>query len=305
MDELKIALQNGYTLAATIDNETIDVHTVDPDGTYNQPLVTVAPSGGGEQFSVRLYTEPVADPVVAAIVMHHDADDEEDDGDAEEFKDSVLHYGDYGEEVKVIQRRLKALGFFDGAIGGNYLSKTQAAVEAFQTAAGLHVNGADCDRVTYKALMADDAVKAPEPAKDPQKYAKVMDWWTSDIQKIFAKGVVAKITDVETKLFWYEVRRGGTNHADVQPVSKNDTAILKRAYGGKWAWTRRAIWVTIDGVTYAASMNGMPHGGGSIKDNGFDGHHCLHWPGSRTHCSNKVCPNHQKMVQKAASTPLC
>lgn len=75
---------------------------------------------------------------------------------------------------------------------------------------------------------------------------------------------------------------------------------MKKAYGGKWSWDRRAVFVTINGVNYAASINGMPHGDGSIKDNDFDGHHCIHFTNSRTHASNKVCPLHQAAIKKAA-----
>ena len=125
------------------------------------------------------------------------------------------------------------------------------------------------------------------------------DWWTSDIQNIFKRGRTATVTDVETGLSWTVLRSGGTNHADVQPLTAEDTAKMKKAYGGSWSWNRRAIWVTIDGVTYAASMNGMPHGTGSIKDNNFDGHHCIHFLNSRTHTGNRWDTAHQNAVQKA------
>ena len=134
--------------------------------------------------------------------------------------------------------------------------------------------------------------------------AREMDWWTSGIQKIFPRGATATITDVDTGLAWREQRRGGTNHADVQPLTAADTAVLKRVYGGKWSRNRRAIFVTINGVNYAASMNGMPHGGGSISGNNFNGHHCIHFTNSRTHGSNKVCPLHQAAIRKALLASL-
>lgn len=127
------------------------------------------------------------------------------------------------------------------------------------------------------------------------------DWNNSDIQAIFAEDVVATITDVRTGISWQEVRKGGTNHADVQPCTAKDTAKLRKAYGGDWSWKRRAIWVTIDGKTYAASMNGMPHGQGSVSGNKFDGHHCIHFTNSRTHTSDKIDANHQKMIRRALS----
>lgn len=299
---IDILLSNGYTLSADVEENTIDIHTTDPDGVYNQPVARVMPTPDHESFQVDVYSGN-GDTLGCYIVGLH-RDYEPDDGEDEIADDIYACYGDTGENIERIQRRLKALGYFDGNIGGNYLTKTQMAVEAFQEAAGLHINGACIDRTTYDMLMADDAAFSEDTGNDGQQYAQEMDWWTSDIQKIFAKGVTARITDVETRLSWNEQRRGGTNHADVQPLTKEDTAKLKKAYGGKWAWTRRAIWVTIDGHTYAASMNGMPHGGSSISGNGFDGHHCIHFTNSRTHGSNKICPNHQKAIKKAATTPM-
>ena len=133
--------------------------------------------------------------------------------------------------------------------------------------------------------------------------AQAMDWWKSDIQTIFARGTTATITDVATGIAWKEIRKGGTNHADVQPVTAADTAAMKAAVG-KWSWDRRAIFVTIDGVNYAASMNAMPHGSGSIQNNNFNGHHCIHFTNSRGHSSNKVCNLHQTAIKKALSAKL-
>lgn len=44
----------------------------------------------------------------------------------------TLRYGDTGESVKDLQRILKSQGYFDGAIGGNFLQLTKAAVVHFQ-----------------------------------------------------------------------------------------------------------------------------------------------------------------------------
>lgn len=147
----------------------------------------------------------------------------------------------------------------------------------------------------------DEDEKQEEPKKEETKKDRVQeaDWWASDIQSVFARGVKATITDVNTGISWQEIRKGGTNHADVQPATAEDTAKLKKVYGGVWSWNRRAIWVTINGVTYAASMNGMPHGGDSIPDNDFNGHHCIHFTNSRTHSGNRLDADHQAMVQKA------
>ena len=309
METISIKLNNGYNLVAAKDFDpnnphSLSIYVEDEEGVFNQDLVTI--DAYDNNFDLKVYAdgdnEDWTNGFQIDLYRDPDVDSETIIEEAEEAR-----YGDSDGFVKEIQRRLRDLGYFHGSIGGNYLTQTAAAVEAFQLNSGLHVDGSYCDKTTIGKLFSDEAQSKGKDVPDVKpeyRTAVEMDWWKSDIQKIFAKGVTATITDVETGLVWQEQRRGGTNHADVQPLTKEDTEKLKRAYGGKWRWNRRAIWVTIDGKNYAASMNGMPHGGSSIKDNGFDGHHCIHFTNSRTHCSNKVCPIHQKMIKKAAAAKL-
>jgi len=107
------------------------------------------------------------------------------------------------------------------------------------------------------------------------------------------------VTDVRTGISFKVQRRGGSKHADVQPLTAADTAKMKQLYG-QWSWGRRAILVTVNGRTMAASMNGMPHGAGAITGNNFPGHFCIHFLGSRTHGTNSLDPDHQYMVRVAA-----
>lgn len=296
MGLINYELENGMILSVSESKsvEGLSVAVLKEDGTFNQKVADIFYNKDELSFDIW-----VNEKVNKVFIKQKG--DISDYNEILEYNSAILTYGSSGPTVADVQRKLKELGYFNGVIGGNYLDKTMAAIEAYQLANGLHVDGTKLDTTTYDDIMALKGVKYEPPA---QKHAKEMDWWTSDIQKIFAKSTVALITDVETGLQWREQRRGGTNHVDVQPMTKEDTKKLKKAYGGKWAWTRRAIWVTIDGKTYAASMNGMPHGSGAIKTNGFDGHHCIHFTNSRTHSSNKVCPNHQKMIKKAASVEL-
>lgn len=52
-----------------------------------------------------------------------------------------LALGATGPEVKELQLRLKAQGFYNGEVGGNFGPGTQAAVKAFQRANGMTVDG--------------------------------------------------------------------------------------------------------------------------------------------------------------------
>ncbi|MBC7345701.1 MAG: hypothetical protein H5U03_09840, partial [Clostridia bacterium] len=113
-------------------------------------------------------------------------------------------------------------------------------------------------------------------------------------------GCVATVIDFDTgKTF--EVRHlGGSNHADSEPLTPEDTAVMKSLFGGQWSWQKRAILLVVGNRTLAASMSGMPHGVESITDNEFPGHFDLYFLDSRTHNTNSLDPEHQAMVLKAA-----
>ncbi|MCF6093732.1 hypothetical protein L1765_06980 [Microaerobacter geothermalis] len=126
------------------------------------------------------------------------------------------------------------------------------------------------------------------------------DYPWKQVKKWFFRYKVAQIIDIETGKKFRVQRRAGNRHADVQPLTLRDTKVMKEIYDGKWSWKRRAILVQIDGYTIAASMHGMPHGAGAIRDNGFPGHFCIHFAGSKTHRRGNLDPGHQLMIAKAS-----
>ena len=71
---------------------------------------------------------------------------------------STIRKGSKGDDVTYCQERLKALGFDPGTIDGKFGSKTKAAVEAFQRANGLGVDGV-VGPLTWEKLESD---KPPE-----------------------------------------------------------------------------------------------------------------------------------------------
>ncbi len=138
----------------------------------------------------------------------------------------------------------------------------------------------------------------PPPQEQPVK-GEFLSW--KEVDQLFPRYSNANIVDFETGLSFTVQRRAGTYHADVQPLTAEDTAIMKKIYSGQWAWKRRAILVVLDsGRVVAASMNGMPHGSGAIKGNKFNGHFCIHFRDSITHGSRKRDTAHQVMIWKAA-----
>ncbi len=129
-------------------------------------------------------------------------------------------------------------------------------------------------------------------------YGRLLRWQEAD--RIFYRKSVFTVQDVETGLSFRVQRRAGHDHADVQPLTREDTKVMNFIYGGKWSWKRRAIVVRLGEERVAASMNGMPHGGDGIPKNDFSGHFCIHFLESTTHKSTVPDVAHQMMVYKAA-----
>src|SRR5579875_712631 len=125
----------------------------------------------------------------------------------------------------------------------------------------------------------------------------MLNW--QEVDKILPRYSTFTVLDVETGKKFNVQRRAGSNHADVQPLTVKDTTIMKKIYGGKWSWKRRAIIVIYKKQWIAASMHGMPHGAGALNNN-FPGHFCIHFYGSTTHRTNNMDRSHMLMILKAA-----
>ena len=116
---------------------------------------------------------------------------------------------------------------------------------------------------------------------------------------MWKRGQYVTVIDARTGITMKMKRMGGTYHADVEPATQSDTAALKKAYGGSWSWSRRPVWVIVGGKTYAASINGMPHGSDTLPNNGMNGQVCIHFVGSKTHGGNRVDSAHQACIDEA------
>ena len=122
----------------------------------------------------------------------------------------------------------------------------------------------------------------------------------SYVRTFLPTGVPLQITDVRTGItYWISAFSLG-NHADVEPLTAEDTAAKFLTRDGRWSWDTRPVWVHVGDRTIAASINGMPHAGSNIAGNNMNGHICLHFYGSRTHNrSLNHERSHQASVQEA------
>jgi LysM repeat protein len=246
-----------------------------------------------------------------------------------------------GPEVCRLQECLSSLGYPLGPVDGTYGPYTEEAVRIFQQNNGLVADGIAGPETLAKLLVClemyeerEYTVKAGDSVWDIcRRFEVPMDAIVqlnnlSNPQRItvgqrlripvngvtqaapeliswerarYLYASIARVIDVKTGLSFCVKRRGGHFHADSEPLTSLDTQVMKRIYGGSWSWERRAIIVEVCGVRIAASMNGMPHGGQSVTNNGFNGHFCIHFLGSKLHKNGLVDASHQMMIKLAAT----
>ena len=214
----------------------------------------------------------------------------------------TLQSGDSGKQVKLLQQRLKELGYYTTTIDSSYGYRTAAAVSAFQRANGLTVTGT-ANSTTLKKIVSSSAISKAEADKKNESsktyVTEKLDWFNGGKSKL-PKGVTIQIKDVKTGLVFKGRVLYGTNHLDVEPLTKEDTAILLKINGGvSFKDDRRAMLVKYNEHVYAASIYSVPHGEQTITNNNFEGQFCLHFYGSKTHGTDKVDSDHQACVAQA------
>ena len=206
--------------------------------------------------------------------------------------DDSLRKGATGTAVKTLQTNLKKLGFYTAYVDGSFGSTTESAVKAFQKKYGLTADGV-AGSATLKKI--ESAVASASSGKIT---TESLDWFNGG-KYVIPNGAVFQIKDVSTGLIFSARRQSGGNHMDAEPLTAEDTAILKKINGGTFSWRRRAVLVKYNGHVYAASIYSEPHGTNTILDNNFDGQFCLHFYGSKTHGTDRVDADHQKCVEQA------
>lgn len=77
---------------------------------------------------------------------------------------------------------------------------------------------------------------------------------------------------------------------------------MYKAFGYTNTWTPKPVYVQLPSGTWTlATMHNVPHLTGSIKDNNFDGHLCVHFLRTMEECSTNdpdYGVTHQKAIRK-------
>lgn len=209
----------------------------------------------------------------------------------------LLKTGMSDQSVKELQLKLEELGYFNYRATGYFGKITKNAVLKLQKDYGLVADGI-VGKNTY-GVIADNN-KSLQLSRGSGRIKSINQWtWFGKIKDIIPRGTTYKITDIKTGKSFNVKRTYGTNHADSETLTKEDTLIMKEVYGGAWSWIRKPIIVEVGNYKIPASMAGMPHGSDFIRDNNMKGHFDVHFLKSKTHGTNRINPAHQKAIGKA------
>lgn len=225
-------------------------------------------------------------------------------------------------EVKIIQQVLKKCGTFNEDEFTTYFGPvTEKAVKDFQSKYGLAVDGVVGGGTLQKMKSLGFITFTVSRGSAKRGAGEYLDW--KDVKKMLVRNkTVLTVQDLKTGMKFKVKVTAGSNHADVEPPSKNDTNIMKKIWGG-FTWERRPVLVYLNGRVIAASMTAMPHAGVEskpagknvsgrsagygygynydfVKGNGMSGHVDIHFKNSRRHKDNRKDSKHQACVKIAA-----
>ncbi|MEA4898543.1 MAG: peptidoglycan-binding protein [Christensenellaceae bacterium] len=162
-----------------------------------------------KQFEAR-YGKPktgIASPALQKKLFSDDALPAEGEPEPEPGADYVkLKPGDSGTQVKKLQKRLKALGYFEGSIGGNYKKLTTDAVKRFQKALGFKQDGVatvelQMELFSDSAPVYEKSSSAPEPGSQSLKRGDTGDAVKALQNRLIELGYIKNEGDVKLGTF--------------------------------------------------------------------------------------------------------
>lgn len=225
--------------------------------------------------------------------------------------DVILRRGDSNVAVQAMQQRLVELGYLTGKADGIFGVQTYRALVAFQKANRLSADGV-AGSLTLSALIQASSGSANQPSATQTPgsstgitvpaAAQVIyaNWYTTvrDIARVYQ---YATVYDYATGLSWQVHMFSFGNHAEAEPLTAADTAVMQQAFGGT-TWTPKPVWVVFgNGQVYMATTHDTPHGVQHITDNNFAGHLCIHFPrtASQVAAIGSYATSHQTAMDKA------
>ena len=222
---------------------------------------------------------------------------------------STMRQGDKGDRVKALQKALIQVKCLSGKADGQFGKKTFKAVVAFQKKKKLKQDGVAGKKTLIaleKAVSAASATPAPQASSDPTptpapaetdsdniptssgpavSSVKLLPWY-DQVKPSLKNGNHLLVYDPSTRISWTLRVYSCGRHCDAEPLTANDTAAMRKAFGGQTTWTPKGVYVKLpDGRWSVASTHDTPHLTGSISSNNFNGHLCVHFYRTMEECS--------------------
>lgn len=201
----------------------------------------------------------------------------------------VLRVGDKDtpsdQAVSAMQAALLGLNYkltADGSFG----NKTHDAVVAFQMQNDLLVSGI-ADALMQLRLFSGSAKAASaapttvdtssaKTGGPSASQVKLLDWYTQ-VKPNIRPGQLAQVFDPATGINFNLQYYSLGAHADSEPRTLRDTQLMNASFGDA-SWNIHPVYIKMpDGTWTLAAMHNNPHLYGSINDNGFGGHLCVHF----------------------------
>ena len=196
-----------------------------------------------------------------------------------------LRKGSTGEAVVRLQAALAFLDYKTSTLG-TYENLTVAGVKAFQKANGLYADGIagpETQALLYSGTAKRGTSSAGISAETGKMIAPSLSevqllHWYRDIKPTLKNGQTFLVYDPVTELSWTLRIMSLGRHADVEPLTSTDTAIMYRAFGNQNDWGPKPVFVCLpDGRWTVAGTHNFPHGGQTLKNNNFNGQNCIHF----------------------------
>ena len=244
---------------------------------------------------------------------------------------TTMRVGSKGDRVKLLQQALIQLKYLSGKADGKYGSATKKAVVAFQKKQKLTADGV-AGRKTLTALenaLKNQASTQTAETTETTRTAETTEattqtttstptlkagyapdgsrlrllHWFNDIKGTLKNGDHLLIYEPISGISWTLRVYSRGNHCDSEPLTAQDTENMVKAFGGKNTWTQKGVYVKLpSGIWTIGSTHDMPHMSGSIKDNKFNGHLCVHFLRDMSECKKndpKYGVSNQETIRKA------
>ena len=219
---------------------------------------------------------------------------------------ATIRIGNRGDRVRTLQQALITLRCLSGSADGIFGKQTLNAVMAFQRSYNLTADGLagkktltalenvlsgkltpDIDPTPTPKVTPTPAPATPTPVPDedlnpridpPSVSSLQLLRWYDDVKPSVSNGQQLLIYDPSSGLSWTLRIMSRGRHCDSEPLTARDTRTMVKAFGGVNTWNQKPVYVRLpDGRWTIGSTHDMPHDSGSIKNNDFNGHLCVHF----------------------------